>query len=216
MDLIVKSALIAVILILIAAGAFILLQKSTQHQLTSNDAVSLVISDLQSKNPNATITLVSLSNSTIQKNSWNIVVSVVYNATRPCPTLLIEDFDYPATGLSPSTENIYTTKCELLNYASGAPSYVISSPELAIVNSYDSNYSIIKSFVNNYGYNNTNVYARFFQNLQSNYTHLGANYSNIWLVEYTSNMANHSAYVLMSQSGKVLGTYNASPSSRLQ
>ncbi len=209
MDLILKSALIAVVLIVIAAGAFLLFQKSVQHQLTSKDAINLVISDLQAKNPNATITLVSLSNSTIEKNSWNIVVSVVYNATRPCPTLLIEDFDYPATGLSPSTENIYTTKCELLNYASGAPSYVISSPEIAIVNSYDSNYSTIRSFVNRYGYNNTNVYARFFQNLQSNYTHLGANYSNIWLVEYTSSAANHSAYVLMSQSGRIIGAYNS-------
>ncbi|MDE1810819.1 MAG: hypothetical protein KGH66_02150, partial [Candidatus Micrarchaeota archaeon] len=130
-----KVGVIVVVLIVIAGAAFILFQHTAASGAVSSDqAVQFVKSDLLQMNPSANITLINVSPSRLQTGSWNIVLSVVYNATRPCPTLFIEGYDYPATGLVPSLDNLYTTKC-VINGVSGAPSYVISSPEIAIARS---------------------------------------------------------------------------------
>jgi hypothetical protein len=208
MDLIAKVAIIVVLLIVISSAAFILFQHSKQTTFTSAQAVSYVTNDLKASNPSANITVINVSNSTLEMGSYNVVLSIVYNATRPCPTLFIEGFDYPATGLVPSVDNLYTKNCVIYGLSS-APSYVISSPEIAIARSYNQNITQITEYVNNFGYNHTVVTAKFYPDLNNTQTHLSQSFYNVWLVRYRATDANFSVYAVMDSSGAVAGNYTS-------
>ena len=210
MDLIGKVAVVVIILVVLFSAVFILLEHTVQSQLTAAQAEQYVLNDLRATNSNANITIISVSNSTLRKGSYNIVLSVVYNATRPCPTLFIEGYDYPATGLVPTQDIVYTEGCTI-NGLSSAPSYVISSPEIAIVKSYNQNLPQIVNYVDTYSYNNTNVNAAFYATLYSNYTHLAENYSNVWLVHYKAVNANYSIDVVLDSSGAIANSYTTTP-----
>ena len=158
MDLILKVGVLIVVLVVVISVVWLLASHQKSGQLTQSQAEQLVLSDVKQSNPNATISVVSVTNSPLEANSWQITLSVTYNGSRPCPTLLIEGFDYPATGLVPSTDNLYTKGCVIYGL-SNAPSYVISSPEIAIVRSYTANSATITHYVSTYGYNNTIVHA---------------------------------------------------------
>ena len=209
MDLIGKVAIIGVFLIV----AFSVLYLATRHNgsgiTTPQQAEAFVLNDLKASHPGANITIVGISNSTVEKYSYNVVLSIVYNATKPCPTLFIESYDYPAAGLAPSTDNMYTSKCVIYGL-SDAPSYVISSPYIAIAQSYNKNITSIRDYVDAYGYNNTKVHARFYANLSANDTPLGRGFYNVWLVNYTANGANYAEYEVLNASGSFAGNYTAS------
>lgn len=206
MDLLEKVAIVVIVLIVIFSAGFLLFQHFQQTaNLTSAQAVQYVLSDIKDANPGANITVINVSNST-QKGSYNIVLSVVYNSTKPCPTLLIDDFDYPAFGLSQSVDNTYTNKCII--YGPANVSSGITSPQIAIVKSYNqtSTPSII-DYVSKYGYSNTNVYAKYYSYLNESYTHLGQSYYNVWLVAYKASNANYSIYAVVDSSGAIAGNY---------
>lgn len=211
MDLLGKVAIVVVILVVVFSAGFIIFKRSTESQLTSSQAVQFVINDLKASNPGANITIINVSNSTLKRGSYNIVLSIIYNATRPCPTLLIEGFDYPATGLVPSVDNLYTKNCEIYGLT-GAPSYVISSPEIAIARSYNQGIGQITNYVSTFGYNNTIVTARFYPSLSDNVTHLGQNFHNVWLIKYNAMNANYSVYAVLNSSGAVAGNYTGTTS----
>jgi hypothetical protein len=206
MGILSTAAIIAVIAIIIAGAGFLVFHRTTSTKLTAQQASDLVVKDIKAQNPNANVTVISISNSTLRAESWQIVTSVVYNGSKPCPTLFIDVFDYPALGLQNYTANLYTSDC-MINGLSDAPSYVISSPEIAIVRSYSSNYSAIRSYVRRFGYANTSVTARF--EGQINNTAFG-NETNIWLVKYSATKANYSLYATLNQSGSILNSYNVS------
>ncbi len=210
MDLIGRVAIIVVLLIVIFSAGFILFRHSTQSQFTSAQAVQFVLNDLKATNTNANITVINVSNSTLEKGSYNIVLSIVYNVTRACPTLLIEEFDYPATGLVPSLDNLYTKNCIIYGLSS-APSFVISSPEIAIARSYNQGIKQITGYVSTFGYNNTFVTAMFYPTLNENQTHLGQSFYNVWLVRYKAPSANYSVYAVLDSSGAIAGNYTSSP-----
>lgn len=208
MDLLGTVAVIVIILIVVSTGAFLLLRHTTSSQLTSAQAVHFVLNDVKASYPDANVTVISVSNSTLKKGSYDIVLSIVYNATRPCPTLFIESFNYPATGLSSSIDNTYTENCTVygLNKTS-----VISSPEIAIVRSYDQGIGQITNYVSTFGYNNIVVTANFYSYLNDNVTHLGQSFYNVWLVNYTAKNAGYSVYAVLdyNSSGAVVGNYTA-------
>jgi hypothetical protein len=212
MELLVKVAVIVIVLVIIFSGLFILFTRSTQKQLTAVQAEQLVINDLKSANPAADITVINVSNSTLQKGSYNIVLTIVYNSTRPCPTLFIEGFDYPATGLVPSVDNLYTkgnsSSC-IINGLASTPfsTYVISAPQVAIARSYNQSIPQVKGYVSLYGYNNTNVNARFYQNLSQASTGLSQSYYNVWLVQYKAINANYSYYEVLGSTGTIVASY---------
>ncbi len=204
MELLERVAILAIIIVVVIAGLVFLYGDSIKPApLTESQAIQIVGSDIRAGNPAANITLISASNSTAENNSWNIIYSVAYNVTRACPTLQIEGFDYPATGLVPSIDNLYTQNCTIYGI-SDAPTYVISTPEIAIVRSYTIHNSTIDSYVSDYGYNNTYVYARFYQNLPANETPNGANMSAVWVVKYSSPASAASEYAIMNQAGDKL------------
>lgn len=201
MELLGRAVIVAVVLALIIVGVIVIYSKAAAPApLTQSRAVQIVASDLRAGNPSANITLISVSNSTTEPNSWNIVFSVSYNASRPCPTLQIVGFDYPATGLVPSIDNLYTENCTIYGI-SDAPTYVISSPEIAIVRSYTSRNASIDNYVTEYGYGNTYVGAKFYQALPANYTPSGLNMTAVWLVRYQGVGAPYSEYAVMNQAG---------------
>jgi hypothetical protein len=189
MDLLEKVGIIVVILVVVFSAVFLLMQSGKKSQLTAAQALQFVINDVRAASPNANITVVSVSNSTVQKGSYSIVLSVVYNATRACPTLFIDMFDYPAFSLSNSTENLYTygnqSMCTINGLVNSSTStYLIGSPYVAIARSYSSKIPQIMNYVKRFGYNNTNVDASYYSNLTN--THLPNNYYNAWLVRYNA------------------------------
>ncbi len=209
MDLILKVGVLIVVLVVIFSVAWALSSHASSTKVTQSQAEQLVLNDVKQSNPNATVTVVSVTNSTLEANSWQVILSVTYNGTRPCPTLLIEGFDYPATGLVPSTDNLYTKGCVIYGL-SNAPSYVISSPEIAIVRSYTANSTTIMHYVGTYGYNNTVVHAAFYPSLRANATPIGMQFSNVWLVNYSAAGTSYNLLAVLAQSGQIQGTYNSS------
>jgi hypothetical protein len=212
MDLLGKVAIIVIVLIVVVSGAILLLRHSTSSQLTKAQAVAIVLRDVKENYPGANVTLINVSNSTLESNSYNIVLSIVYNSTSPCPIVGIEQFDYPALQLSSSYPNYYTQgHCIIVNLNSNPPTYVISSPEVAIARSYNQSikYDIknVTDYVNGYGYYNTSVSAMLYSYLNNNMTHLSQSYYNVWLVHYTATNANYSVYAVMYANGTIVDTY---------
>ena len=214
MDLLEKVGIIVIILVLIFSAVFLLMQTGKKTPLTAAQATQLVITDVKASSPNATISVVSVSNSTAQKGSYSIVLSVVYNSTRACPTLFIDIFDYPAFSLYNSTPNQYTSgnayRCMVNGLVNSSTStYVIGSKYVAIARSYSSRIPAIMNYVNDYGYNNTNVNASYYQNLTN--SHLSKNYYNAWLVRYKANAAQYAVYAVINSTGAVAANYTATP-----
>jgi hypothetical protein len=209
MGLLTSAAIIAVVAILVMGGLIFAFHKTASTKVTAQSAQALVVNDIKAQNPNANVSVISVSNSTISASSWQVVASVIYNGSKPCPTLFIDIFDYPAFGLQNYTDNLYSSggqRACVINGFSNAPSYVISSPEIAIARSYTSNNLNITSYVGTYGYNNTNVGARFLtQSSSANLT-----YSNAWLVRYNAPNAKYSLYAVLDQNWTISETYNSS------
>lgn len=214
MDLLLKVGILILALVVIASAVFLIFVHTTQAgPLTKQQAESLVLNDIISQNPNAAVTVVSASPSILANNSWSIVLSIVYNGTKPCPTLFIQEYDYPALTFVNGTNNQYskeynnTPKGCIIYGLSTAPTYVISSPQIAIARSYGSNSSIINNYVGDFGYNNVNVYATFYPTISASMTPLNQTYSNVWIVNYTTPIAHYNQYVILGQSGQIVANY---------
>lgn len=205
MDLLVKVAVVALVLIVVAGVGFLLYRTVSGGPLTLQQALQTVLNDQALKHPNAIISVISVTPSTLRANSWDMVLGVVDNATRPCPTLSIEEFDYPAFSLLNSTVNIYTKGCII--HGGSYTSYAISTPAIAIVKSYTNASSDAANYVGIFGYNNTIVHARNFTVLGSNMTPLNRTFDNVWLVNYTAVGAGYSLFVILNYSGSVIGHY---------
>lgn len=211
MELMAKVAIAAVILVLLFVGIVLLTKHTSPGPLTVTQAEALVVADLQSTRPNGMITLINESPSSLKANSWNFVFTVVYNGTRPCPTLFIEAFDYPATGLVPTVDNLYTSNCQFggLNSSSLYYNYVISSPYIAIAESYRQNSTEIRNYVNRFGYNNMDVHAVYYTDIENATTPANITAHNAWVINYDAPAANYSEYVILGSSGSIIANYTA-------
>ncbi len=207
MNLFAKVTLGIVILVIVAAVAFLAVRHFSSSTITPQQAEAFVVSDLKQQDPSVNITIVNVSPSSLEKGSWNVVVGLVYNASRACPTVLIEGYDYPAMTLLSSIYNLYTNGCKIYGISS-APSYVISLPQIAIARATNMS-TPASSYVYTFGYNNTFVKAKHFSILNSSATPFGENFTDVWLVNYTATNANYSEYVVLSSYGSSLGAYSA-------
>ncbi len=209
MDLFGK-VVVAAVIIGIVLGAFFLLKYTYKTPLTQAQAEQIVLNDLKAHSPTAIINVVNVSGSSLKNDSWNIVVNIVYNSTRPCPTILTESFDYPALGLAPTVYSVYSNNCSIYGVGSLLNSYynyVIGSPYIAIAQSYAQNYTPIKDYVSTYGYNETSVHAHFYNAIPANFTPLNASFENSWLINYTAGGATKSLFVIMSTNGTITSSY---------
>ncbi len=212
MDLILKVGLFAIIITLIFIALWFLVGPEIlkPQQITQKQAVQFVIRDLYKIYPNASITIINKSKSIIENNSWNIVVKIIKNQTKVCPTLLIMGFDYPATGLKSSIFNVYTNKCIIYGISNKNLNqyslYIISTPQIAVVRAYDLSNNL-KNYVSTYGYNNTSAYAKFYYSLNNSLTPLNKTFSNIWVINLTATNAKFSQYTLLNANGKIIDNY---------
>lgn len=210
MDLFVKAALIIVVLIIIAAVLFLLLRHISSSSVTQQEAESFVVSDLKQQNPSVNISIINVSPSSLAKGSWNVVMVLVYNNSRACPTVLIEGYDYPGLTLLSNVYDLYSSgrnvsSC-MIHGVSSAPEYIISLPQIAVARVTTTS-SYASSYVDTFGYNNTFAHASYAASLNSSSTPLRENFSNVWLVNYTATNANYSEHVILSSSGGILGSY---------
>ncbi len=215
MDLLTRVAIIAIILIAIFASAVVIYKYaiSSNSTLTAQGAGKIVLNDLQLAYPNATVSILNITPSTLTQKSWNIFVSLVYNATSPCPTLYLDEYDYPATGLVPTVANLYTKNCIIYGLSQSALpyyTYVIASPEVAIAKSYNASFPAILRYVSAYGYPNTVVHATK-HSVLSGTPFTNTTFNDVWLINYTASGAPYSEYLVMNVTGHILYNYTQSP-----
>ena len=205
MDLFSKTVIVAavVIVIMIAFYYGVVGLHLGKKAVTSQEAAQIVLTDLKNSNQNAAINISNVSPS-VYPGSWHIIASVVYNATSPCPSYSIYSFDYPQYGLVNRTENSYTYACQIYGYGGSGP-YEIESYPAAITFSYISNTTGVMRYIHKYGFSNVRVRATY-----QNRTMLsGRNFSNVWVVVYSSNATQTSLYdILSQQNGSVEAVYN--------
>ena len=204
MSLLVNVLVLAVIIIAILAAVFLFGQQIFPSTITTTQAESLVLSDLQNANPGANLSVTNVTPSQFS-GSWHIVVSAVLNATSPCPSYYIYSFDYPKYGFVYRIVNDYASGCSIF-VVGNQSTYTLTSYPVAITRSYMLNVSQIKDFVNAYGYYNVSTSAQFFNKTVM----AGTTYNDIWLVRYSARKATHSVYAILSEAGgDLLGTYNS-------
>ncbi len=203
------AVIVAVAMILVYSGA---VSKLFKHApINKPEAQAIVIKDLNKSYPTANISIINVSPSSSQNNSWNFVVKMVYNKTKPCPTLLIIEYNYPAAGLVPSLYNLYTDKC-IINGTSNSTnnkyySYIVSTPEIATVRAYDLS-TALKNYVYTFGYNETNASAEYYKVLQNSSTPLNKTMNNVWLIKFDANDAAYSEYAVLNQNGTIGGEFS--------
>ncbi len=200
MDLLARVGILIVIIVVIFSAFILVFSNGAPQKLTQQQAVQTVLSDVQTGNPGAQVNVINVTGSRLENDSWSITLGVVYNATRPCPTLSIESYDYPATGLVPTTDNLYTSNCQIFSF-SAAPYYVVSSAQIAMVKAHNSD-SNLRNYTKDFGYDSVNASAIFYSTLKL----YGTTYQKIWLVNYTASNANYGVYDLLNQSGYIVAS----------
>ncbi len=202
MELLSKTLVAAVIIIVVFSAAYYLFKHVFSSTLTESQAISLVKQDILKSSPNALLNVTNVTNSS--SGGWNIVMSVIFNATTPCPSYYAYVFNYPQYGFVYRVQNTYVNNCQISGFNS-SQSFLISSFPAAIVRSYELGISNVSRFINTYGYSNMNVSANFLKSFKV----YNQTYQNVWLVRYSASTANYSVYVvLQQQNGTYVLTYN--------
>ncbi len=204
MELLLKVLLGVVIVIAIVGVAFFALQGVFTPQVTQAQAQSLVLSDLQNSNPGA---VVNITNSTPSQfpGSWHIVVSVVTNATSPCPSYYLYSYDYPKYRFVYTVVDIYTQNCDIYE-SSATGTYIISSYPVAITKATTMGIPLVVDYIAAYGAQNVTTHATYYPSL----TVQNATFSDAWAVEYNAAAANDSVYAVISDEGALDVAYNVS------
>ncbi|MGC8676492.1 MAG: hypothetical protein ACP5T3_03200 [Candidatus Micrarchaeia archaeon] len=203
MNLIGATLVLAVLIIIVLLLLYFVFYPAIFEKVTESQAVSLVLNDLQ-KNSTYTVTLDNVSASQYA-GSWHIVVSVVINATSPCPGYYIYAYDYPKFGFEYTVLNNYTESCIVNGYIPGKP-FRIGSYPVAIAWTTSRNISSVVSYLKTFGYANVSVRAKFY-----NVTKLdNKTYDKVWLVNYAAAGAKHYVNALVSGlNGTVEGIFNS-------
>ncbi len=205
MDLLQKSVIAVAVVVFIIFMVFYLASNGVfTQQVTQQQAVAQVQSDLQNSNPSAAINITNVSQSQYA-GSWHIVASVVLNATSPCPSYYIYSFDYPKYGFVYRVENTYTSNCTIYG-SQGNSTVVIGSASAAITRAYDLDSPTLAAYLESYGYSNMVTSAAY----QKSFGYLGRNYSNVWVVVYGSPKTSSTVTSLISQlNGSALSVYSS-------
>lgn len=200
MGLITTVFILAVVIIVILVAAKLVIPSGHQ-QVTTAEAVSNVTNYIMTSYPGAVVNITGV-NSSQAAGSWNILASVVTNSTSPCPSYFVLSFDYPQYQFVARVQNNYTAYvnesgvwiCKIDGWQPGSQ-YQIPSPEVAEALSYNLTINQTRAFVGRYGYGNVEVHAGYFSSAVID----GVNYTDVYLVNYTSPGANHSVSVVLYQ-----------------
>ncbi len=205
MDLLGKVFVAAIIAVVVLIALYFSLKFIIgAPRISEQQAISLVRSDLINSNPGAVVNITNVTPSQFA-GSWHIIASVITQPSSPCPSYSVYSYDYPKYGFINRTENTYTKDCVI--YGMQNKSYIIASFPVAITWSYDLDVPQVMDFVKSYGFGNVTVNASYF----SNTTVLSRNYTDVWIVRYSSADSNHTVSVLISQvGGNLLLEHNSS------
>jgi hypothetical protein len=211
MDLLEKVAILIVIVVAISLAAFWVtkVQPGSSAAPTKGQVEQFVTNYLLQASPGAEVNVINATPSNLSKGSWDVFVGVVYNSTTPCPTVVEQDYNYPAINLAPRYDNNITAGCIIY---SGANTSImgISLPAIAQVKAYIGS-KAAREYVNAFGYGNTNAQTQFIKSFS--YSKAPEPYnggvSDVWQVNYTANNANYSYYTILNESGGVLFGYTS-------
>ncbi|MCL4381411.1 hypothetical protein M1614_00325 [Candidatus Marsarchaeota archaeon] len=214
MELIVKTIVGVVILVIAIIAIFMSVNISHINKInniTVQQAESLIISDLKQHSPNANISILNASKSKSHPGSWDIMIRTVYNNTSVCPSVVTQQFDYPATGFL-NTTTIYSNYSENLCHVyigfssqSGLVNNIIGLPAIAIATPYNKSFTPLVNYVNKYGYQNVSAKAKYFDvlNISNNSFH------NVWFINYTAKNSNYSYLLIINRAGEVSNNYTS-------
>jgi uncharacterized protein (UPF0333 family) len=214
MDLLEKVVILIVILVAVSLVVFWATKAQPSQKVappTKSQVEQFVYSYLSQASPGAQINIINATQSTIGNDSWDVFVGIVYNATSPCPTVVEQDYNYPAINLAPRYDNNITAYnngvCTLY---SGANTSIagMNLPAIAQVKSYIGSQQA-RTYVKTFGYNNTHVQTQFLKSF--NYSGAAASHSgmiqNVWQVNYTAKIAAYSYYTILNDSGNLVFGY---------
>ena len=217
MELLFKTATAVAIVVVIIAGAYLYMvwANHSSNALTEAQAVSLIMSDLSAHYSNSMITILNSSMSTAHAGSWSVLARIILAQGTPCPSVMTESFDYPATGVLNATE-VYSNYSNGMCHVYAAPGSgltgIVGLPAMAIATPTNESYEPLMSFIASHGFNS--VHAEAGQIMYSDGVNMtsinatnstGANFSPAWLINYTSD--NSTLHVILSTSGRVLYNY---------
>jgi len=219
MELLFKTAIAVIIVVAAIAAAYLLIVWSGHGStgLTEAQAVSLIQSDLKEHYSAGDITVLNASLSQAHQGSWDIVTRIVFAQGTPCPSIMTEAFDYPATGLLNATE-VYSNYSEGVCHVYAGPSSgsglpgIVGLPAMAIATPVNESFGPLMAFIASHGFGNVQAQAgQIMYSDSMNVSALGrsnstpANFSPAWLVNYTS--GGSTFHVILSTSGQVLYNY---------
>ena len=202
MDLLGKVLIGVIAVIILAMIVFVAVTHvAAAKKFTAQQAETFISNYLQQLSPGASVDIINVTPSKLVNGSWDVFAGVIYNQTKPCPTIVIEDFDYPATSMLPRTDNVYASNCTIYGNTSIT---TVRLPAIATAASYQGS-AAAKAYVAAFGYNNTEAHSKFFQSLTNSTLNPG-NSSDIWITNYTAAKSNYSLYVTLNVSGSVLNS----------
>ncbi len=204
MNLVEATLVLAVLVIIVVGIVYFVSSKGVLSRVTESQAVQLVISDLENKYPGGIINVTNVTPSQRYPGSWHIVLSLILNATSPCPDYVVYAYDYPAFTFVPTTVNVYTNSCRIFGFNSSLP-YRIASAPVAITRATQLNISSVVAFIKSYGYSNVSAHAIFLPYVVVD----GKNLTNVWQVTYSSPKSNYSVNVWLTQLNGTLVYANA-------
>lgn len=208
MELLAKTALAVIVIVAILSFVYLVeyFLVAPPAPLSEAQADALIVKDLTQHSPNANVSILSSSPSSIYPGSWNIIARLVYGQNTACPTMTTESFIYPATGFLNTTalySNYSNGTCRLyisLANASSGVSRIIGLAPLAIDVPYNDSLPGVVNMVNSYGYSNVIANAH----LHSSLDVAGKNMSDVWLVTYDAPQHNSTYVVVLNTSGDII------------
>ncbi len=204
------AVLVVVAVIVAAFAAFSLFGRGVPvSSINETQARTVILSDLAAHAQNADIAIINASQSAAHPGSWSITARTIYNPDSPCPAVILQSFDYPATGLLNVTEvysNYSSGACRVyaaFNGKGGVIDNIVSIPALAVAMPYNESYAPLLSYISKYGYANIHATASRYSNLTAG----NQSFDNVWLINYTTSDPSSAYHIVMDYSGSVLYGY---------
>lgn len=216
MELLFKTAIAAIIVIMVIAGAYLYISFFTQGAggLTEAQAVSLIESDLKEHYASGDIVVLNASESLVHGGSWDITTRIVFAQVTPCPSVMTESFDYPATGLLNATEvysNYSGGVCHVYAGGQSGTDGIVGLPAIAIATPVNESFAPLMAFINTYGFGRIRATAEiaYFNSTAAGNATIATptKFTSAWIVNYTAPQNNSTFHVILSTSGQVLDNY---------
>ncbi|MCL5423554.1 MAG: hypothetical protein M1385_00535 [Candidatus Marsarchaeota archaeon] len=219
MNLLSKTTLVVVIIIALVVSFYLTVNyNSSNTPITKSEAKALIINDFQQHSPNINVSIINISSSSIHPGSWAIIARTISGEHSACPSVVTQQFDYPATGFLNTTttySNYSNGRCMVyggVENKAGIIDNIIGLPAIAIATPYNESFQPLVNYINKNNYDSIYAIANFFSMYNMTANSITSNainktYYNIWLVNYSSSNANYSYVILLNQSGYILDNY---------